>query len=189
MHSVERRSFVRGNFSFKVKFKTMTPHEYEDLKSTNEVLFSPFIKSPSTNVDKPGVSIDRTTDASLISYLVQMDEKLNQILEILAKENKVEGLFAQGVGLNISGTGMNIMVDKPVESGMIIHSKFYLSKSPLIFMDMFGEVIRVEKINECGNTSYSVGIKFLDLSVNDREQVIASVFQRQRGNIRKRKNA
>ena len=110
------------------------------------------------------------------------------ILEILAKDSEIEGLFNQGIGMNISGSGMNIMVDRPVESGQIIHSKFYLSKTPLVFMDIFGEVVRSTKVDECGKTMYSLGIKFLDISVNDQERIITSVFQRQRGVLRKRKS-
>ncbi|MBU0769611.1 MAG: PilZ domain-containing protein, partial [Proteobacteria bacterium] len=78
--------------------------------------------------------------------------------------------------------------DKPVETGQIIHSKFYISKIPLVFMDIFGEVVRSIKVDEGDKTLYSLGIKFLDISVNDQESIIASVFQKQRGVIRKRKS-
>ena len=110
-----------------------------------------------------------------------------QILELLEKDNKIDCLFNQGIGMNISGSGMNIMVDRPLETGQIIHSRFYLSKIPLVFMEIFGEVVHSTKVNECGKTQYSLGIKFLDLSVNDQERIIASVFQRQRKVLKKRK--
>ena len=90
--------------------------------------------------------------------------------------------------MNISGSGMNIMVDKPLETGQIIHSKFYLSKIPLVFMDIFGEVVHSTTVDECGKTLYSLGVKFLDISVNEQERIIASIFQRQRGVLRKIKS-
>jgi c-di-GMP-binding flagellar brake protein YcgR len=82
---------------------------------------------------------------------------------------------------------MNIVVDSPLKTGQIIHTKFYLSKIPLVYMEIFGEVVHSTKVNECGKTQYSLGIKFLDLSVNDQERIIASIFQSQRKVLRKRK--
>jgi c-di-GMP-binding flagellar brake protein YcgR len=54
-------------------------------------------------------------------------------------------------------------------------------------MDIFGKVIRVIQEDEDGRVLYKVGIKFLDLNISDRERIIASVFQRQREDLRKRK--
>jgi len=42
-------------------------------------------------------------------------------------------------------------------------------------------------VDEDDQTSYHVGIKFLDLNLNDRERIIACIFQRQREAIRKGK--
>ncbi|MCW9095579.1 MAG: PilZ domain-containing protein [Ignavibacteriaceae bacterium] len=188
MPHIERRSYVRGQFSFKIKFKTMTIDEYEGVIKSDEAISPYFQKEPGINIADKKIDADTAMDPSLVNYLVLIDEKLDLILEFLAKDNKIDGLFYQGLGMNISGSGMNIVVDRPVETGQIIHSKFYLSKMPLVFMDMFGEVVRLTKVDECGKTMYSLGIKFLDISVNDQERIIASIFQRQRGILRKRKN-
>jgi len=188
MLHIERRSYVRGNFSFKIKFKTMTSNEYEDLVRSDEAIPPYFQKETGIDITDKKKGVDTAVDPSLVNYLALIDEKLDLILELLAKDSKIEGLFNQGIGMNISGSGMNIMVDRPVESGQIIHSKFYLSKTPLVFLDIFGEVVRSTKVDECGQTMYSLGIKFLDISVNDQERIITSVFQRQRGVLRKRKN-
>ena len=188
MSHIERRSYVRGKFSFKIKFKTMTFDEYAGLVGPNDLILPDFQKKRRIDITDPITDADTAIDPSLINYLVLIDEKLDLILELLAKDNKIEGLSNQGIGTNISGSGMNIMVDKPIEIGQIIHSKFYLSKIPLVFMDIFGEVIHSTKVDECGNTLYSLGIKFLNISTNDQERIIASVFQRQRGVLRKRKS-
>ncbi|MGA7146013.1 MAG: PilZ domain-containing protein [Desulfobacterales bacterium] len=188
MPQVERRSYVRGNFSFKIKFKTMTSDEYEALLNSREPHFSHFQEEHGfTAVDKVE-NVDTSVDASLMNYMVKIDEKLDLILELLIKDNEPEDLFEQGIGVNISGSGMNIMVDEPVETGQIIHSKVYLSRMPIVFLDVFGEVVRSSEISECDKNVYSLGIRFLDLSVNDQEKIIAMVFKRQRGDLRKRKN-
>jgi len=188
MPHIERRSYVRGNFSFKIKFKTMTSDEYEGLVMSDGAIPPYFQKEPGMDITDNNNGVNTAIDPSLVNYLVLIDEKLDLILENLAKDSKIEGLFNQGIGMNISGSGMNIMVDRPVETGQIIHSKFYLSKLPLVFIDIFGEVVRSVKVDECDKTVYSLGIKFLNISVNDQERIITSVFQRQRGVLRKRKN-
>ena len=185
----ERRSYVRGNFSFKIKFKTMTSDEYEGLVRSNGAISPHFQIEPGIDIADKKIGADTAIDPSLVNYLLLIDEKLDLILELLVeKGNKIEGLFKQGLGTNISGSGMNIMVDKPVETGQIIHSKLYLSKIPLVFMDIFGEVVHSTKVDESGKTLHSLGIKFLDVSVNDQERIVSSVFQRQRGVLRKRKS-
>ena len=185
MPHIERRSYVRGNFSFKIKFRTMTPAEYEELDWSNDSISPQFQLTPGI-VTGNKKDADTAIDPTLISCLTLINEKLDLILELLDKDNNING-FQNGLGANISGSGMNIVVDSPLEIGQIIHTKFYLSKIPLVYMEIFGEAVHSTKVNECGKTQYSLGIKFLDLSVNDQERIIASVFQRQRKVLRKRK--
>lgn len=42
MPHIERRSYVRGNFSFKIKFRAMTQAEYEELDRSNDTIFPQF---------------------------------------------------------------------------------------------------------------------------------------------------
>jgi hypothetical protein len=185
MPHIERRSYVRGNFSFKIKFRTMTSDEYEEFVRYNETISPHFQMDAGIDIAGKKTGADTAIDPSLVNCLALINEKLDLILELLEKDNKIDGLFKQGIGMNISGSGMNIMVDRPLETGQIIHSRFYLSKIPLVFMEIFGEVVHSTKVDECDKTLYSLGIKFLDLSVNDQERIIASVFQRQRKVLRK----
>ena len=188
MPQIERRSYVRGNFSFKIKFKTMTSEEYEATLNSFEPIYTRYSEKSGIAAAGKTDSPDTSIDASLMDYMARIDEKLNLILELLTIDEEAESLFEQGLGMNISGSGMNIMVDQPIETGQIIHSKIYLSKIPVVFLDVFGEVIRSSVVNECGKNLYSLGIKFLDLSVNDQEKIITTVFKRQRGILRKRKS-
>ena len=188
MPHIEKRSYVRGNFSFKIKFKTMTSDEYEASLDSFESRFSGFSeKSGSAAVGK-GERTDTTIDTSLMDYLTRIDEKLDLILDLLTVDEEAALPFEQGVGVNISGSGMNILVDQPIEPGQIIHSKIYLSRIPVVFLEVFGEVVRSSIVDEYGKKFYSLGIKFMDLSLNDQERIIATVFKSQRGVLRKRKN-
>ncbi len=188
MMSKENRSCVRGDFLFKVKFTLFTREEYENLERSKERLFS-LGESPQEPVfpdsNEPSIGIP---DGNLINFLIQMDEKLDQIRLLLSKGEAKKGSFEEAVGVNISGSGMNIIVDKPVESGRVIHAKFFLTKAPFLFMDVFGEVVRVIRSEEKGEKNYKLGIEFLNLSEHDRDRIITAVFQNQRQTIRNNKS-
>ncbi|NQT55156.1 MAG: PilZ domain-containing protein [Desulfobacteraceae bacterium] len=188
MVTKERRADVRGDFTFQIKYKIMTTEEFEDLKRFDEEIFSSSNKGHSVDIIASEISTESTANAALINYVLQIDEKLDQILELLSKDRSAAALFRQGLGKNISGSGMQIVTEQPVESGQIIKAKFFLSKLPLVFMDIFGKAIRVVQEDEDGRVLYKVGIKFFDLNISDRERIIASVFQKQREDLRKRKN-
>ncbi len=188
MTHIERRSYVRGNFSFKIKFKIISSDEYEALLNSRESRFSFFQEKHHIDAADKAQGTDTSIDTSLMNYMIRIDEKLDLILELMTKNNEADDLFEQAIGVNISGSGMNILVDQPVKTGQIIHSKIYLSRIPMIFLDVFGEVVRSSMVEEGDRILYSLGVNFLDLSVNDQERIIAMVFKNQRGNLRKRKN-
>jgi hypothetical protein len=188
MEKDERRSYVRGDFSFKVDYKLITPEEQEDLNQFGREILPSSQTEHGFDFANAEIGTDDTTNTALINFLVQIDEKLNRVLDLLLKEGEEnEKPLFQGKGLNISGSGMEMLVDIPIESGQVMHLKFLLSKLPYVFMDLFGEVIRVARHDKDGKDGYQLGIKFLNLSENERERIIASVFQRQREAIRKNK--
>ena len=185
----ERRSYLRGAFSFKVRFRFLTPEEYQDIKEKSNQFGYPDEETITDLTDPDKADGGITLNACLIDFLLQMDEKLDQILTKLSKEEGDRGLLAkQGIGINISGSGMNVVVEEPVELGQIIQAHFVLSRIPLVFIDAFGEVLRVKPLDENGTLTYNLGIEFLDLKPSDRERIIACVFQRQRKSIRERKS-
>jgi hypothetical protein len=187
MKPKEKRSFVRADLSFKVKFRVVTREEYEKIKKTrDQILSSDKKRLIFDDADTDNRLNDITANQCLVDFLFHMDEKLDRILDVLSKDEPDIVLFNQGVGVDIGGAGMKMAVDSPVEHGRIIQINLVLSKFPFTFIDVLGEVVRAEPVNEDGKNVYLLGIKFLDLDINDREKIIACVFQRQREVIRKR---
>lgn len=186
--SKERRSYVRGNITFKVTFETLSPEEYQNLARSNKEIFSHNKREKGINITDTGnKDAHIAPNTYLIDLLLFMDEKLDRILALVSQDTPDKESPSQGIGSNISGSGMNIITDKPLKPGTIIHASFILTKVPLVFIDSFGEIVQVTPEDADGNTSYHLGIKFLDINLNDRESIIACVFQSQREAIRKRK--
>jgi len=74
MISKERRSYVRGELSFKVEFRIMTPEEYEKIKGSADRVVS---SDRGIGIDSNNTEI--TPNTFMIDFLLQMDEKLDQI--------------------------------------------------------------------------------------------------------------
>ncbi len=184
MTTDERRSYVRGDFSFKVEYKAITQEEYEDLLKFDGKIFPLDGKELIIDDIHMNKSPDSKVDAPLINFLFQMDEKLNQIINLLTKSENEKSVFRQGVGQDINGSGMELIIDQQVEPEYIINTKFFLSKFPIVFIDAFGEIVRTTKVDE---KKYHLGIKFINLGENEREKIISYVFQRKRETIRKKK--
>jgi len=184
----ERRSFVREDINFQVRFRKVPKEEYERVRKSSNPEGSLHKKKLIINVaDTDNKNSSIILDASLVDLLLQINEKLDRIMAMLSRDEVEQGGLAQGTGVNISGSGMNLVVYKLVESGQIIHTNFILSKFPLVDVDVFGKVVRVTPIVENGKTAYQLGIEFLDIDPDDREKIIAWVFQKQREAIRNRK--
>lgn len=189
MASKDRRTYVRGDLSFKVKYREVSREEYERVKEAGDQFLSLSNRAGFDVSDTDRKDNETTPNASMIDFLVHLDEKVDQILALLSNKEVPDGVFRQGMGLNISGSGMNVLVDEPLDHGKIIHANFVLTKFPIVFIKVFGEVDRVTPMKEDGKTLYKLGIEFLDLNPNDREKIIACVFQKQRETLRKRNNA
>jgi hypothetical protein len=184
----ERRSYVREAFPFRVKFRLLTPEEHQAIREAERESPQPEKETTTSITEADRGDLEITLNAALTDFLLQMDEKLDHILSLLSKAEVGEDVLPkQGTGTNISGSGMNMLVEEPLEVGRIIHAHFVLSRIPLVCVDTFGEVNWVEPVDEYGTTRYSLGIEFVGLKPIDRERIIACVFQRQRKTIRERK--
>lgn len=186
MTSEERRSHVRTDMLFQVKFNVITAEEHRLIMGNKEEKVS--LRAHSLPIDDPTEFLPGNgIDPSLIQFLLQMDQKMDRIMALISGEKREKDFFSHGCGVNISGSGMMAIVDHAVEVGQIIHATFFLSKYPPLYLDLFGEIVRVTPIDEKGAERYQIGIHFLDLSVNDREKIIATVFRRQRESLREQK--
>ena len=179
----ERRSYVRGDLSFKIKFRVITQEEYEIVKEVTNLSSSPENMSYDDTISK-----ESSVNTFIIDFLLNIDEKLDQVIAMLTKGEDSKELLKHGICSDISGSGMSITVDKLVECGQIIHANFILARLPLVYLDVFGEIVRVTPVDENEQSLYKLGVKFLELNTNAKERIISCVFQKQRENIRKSKD-
>jgi PilZ domain-containing protein len=185
MQKDERRSDFRGNLSFSVKLEALSRKEYEERKQRGGENFSRSLSEMSYEMTKSLENGRAEIDVIFLKYLLQMDEKLERILSLLSPEGPEDKRVVEGVGLDISGSGMKLCGDQPLAVGQIVHIKLFMSNSPFSFIDVFGEVLWTTPVDQDGMALYHIGIKFSDLSQTNRETIINFVFRKQREAIRR----
>lgn len=183
------RKHVRAPISVPVKFSVMTLDQYDNIKVFME---QKRLHGPQKD-DIAGPSSIKQDDSLakpeiyLIDFLFRIDEKLDRILDLLLRDEPDNGKVRKGRALDISGAGMSIVYGEPLQIGDILNTNFLVSKFPPVWLDLYGEVVRIVPIQEGAETTYEIGLRFIDLNEEDREQIIFYTFQQQRGAIRSMK--
>ena len=184
----ERRAYVRGDFSYDVQFRVLSQDECKLREMAGKKIS--FYEQKQLKIASV---MDDISDGNnliprgLIEFLVRIDDKLDQVLTLLTESPECKEEFKQGLGVDISATGMGIISELPVVPNQTIKATITLSRVPLISLDVFGEVIQVMPAAKGEKQMYHIGIRFLDLNANDREKIIKCVFQNERAAIRERR--
>ncbi len=175
------REDVRGVFPYIVKYKIITPEEFKAFGDGTEglpgLLQSQFKIDPK-QTDNNGIEF--STDNSVMNFLFHMDQKLDRILSLLFKGEDALGNIEQGIGVNISASGMKMIVDQAVAKGQIVQAHIILSQIPFIRIDTFGEIVRISDIKEIDGDMWHIAVKFINLNANDCEKIFAHIFHHQR---------
>lgn len=183
----EKRDFVRASLTFDVKFRVVDKEEYElSLKKISQlapqVEESQYIDGHIDTVQLENAGLDR----ELIKFLIHLNDKLDSILSMVSKDTSETIRFRKGTAVDIGGAGMKMAVESPVRVGEFVHIQLVLSRQPLMHIDVYGQVVRVDAPSGGSGGFYYLGIKFSDLDVKTREQIIASIFKHQRQTLREK---
>ncbi len=130
--------------------------------------------------------------------LHRIDKREPEIAEYLKLMDSKIGLLAQAVlqqgndlsesklcNTNLSASGLAIEVDAPVKAGEFIEVKLFLSSCVAVIL-LYGKVIYCKKNTE---SSYQIGIDYINLKDEDREVLIKHIVKRQMQQIRENKVA
>lgn len=129
----------------------------------------------------------RGVDPNLIHFLIQIEDKLDRILGILAQNERGERKLFLGRGLDIGGGGMRMLCEKALRPGQVLDANFRIFRYPVVSLRVFARVVRVNPADTGGKGCQEVALEFLDLDEADKEWIISYVFQIQRESIRNKK--
>lgn len=186
--NLERRVFVRENFFFKVKFQRLTDAEYQ--KARNQWAEQLSLNRKSLKFEEFDADTSQGAsplDPCFLDFLMQMDDKLDLLIAHMTGEGKREGRMEEGEGVDVGGGGMKMKLENPLSVGQLLKADLLLARFPFVRVHVFGEVVHVAPWSREEGPFWEVGVRFLDLDSEERERIIACVFQRHREALRKRK--
>jgi hypothetical protein len=184
----EKRSYFRGHFSFEVRYRVLSPEAYHAIKQADATIADPKSRKLKFGTGKTDIqNIGNAVNDELVDFLQNMDEKVKLILTLLTDKDASQELIHEGLGVNLSASGMKMITDEPVETKQVLHASIILSKVPCIQFDVFGKIIRTEPVAAAGKTVYHVGVQFKDLDASEKDDIISCVFQKERQATRKQK--
>jgi len=184
--SKEKREFVRTNLSVQATVKRIGKPESERQASAKKMLLSsrhPYqAGSAAEDHTIPGAAL-----SDIAAFLVQVNEKLDRILDIIGTDRPDSGIIDVKETANISGSGISLVITESVEVGQLLDVSISMPVFPMGKLIAQGEVIRVLPVKDNDTELFEVGIRFLNLTEEEREKIVAYTFRQQREHIRNQK--
>jgi len=190
--SGERRKYVRIEdrlqvvYKLPVSYRLIGPEGDSEYRSPEE--FFPYIwsKYPQSIITEE----HDDSNSNIIPQLVDLNRKLDILMELLTREDKPQVEVPLTKEVSISASGMKIDIDEATVPGQKIALCIIFPFVPPFKMFVTGEVTRcilLEPEYPGDRVLYETGIKFLDLSEENRERVIKYIFKRQRELLKNKK--
>jgi len=173
----EKRENVRTCLTARVTVKAVS-RDYADGFSGFFTGLEPLLSSSSPKKEPvPGIP------DSVIGMLLSLDEKLDHIISILADNRSLAQKRCDA--LDISGTGLCVLMDEEVRFGDNFEVTIKFSGQPLKVLKTCAEVVRISPYM---NNRFEIGMKFKDLTEAEKENIIALTFSENRKRIRENKS-
>ncbi len=199
-NSEERRNSVRIPDSFTINYNIVTQKEYTKKTSlyTNQRTASrPGSRSSEVEAfsfDWSHIEDEEDFDPVLVKILFYMDQKMNKIIanqeKILNKvdaEEEEQDISQTGECIDISGSGVNMLVTEELNQGSLLELKIEPHINPPIQIILLGKLSRTCQSKDKDNNDFEASITFTAINEDDREVLIRYIFQRQRELIFSRK--
>lgn len=173
----EKRTFVRADLATRVKVQPVSREEFEHHKAMHVGGFSSGIGSNDGGLPEGHMGY-------LFDRLNRIEEKLDRVLGKLDPNSFTNEETTYGTAQNISGAGVNLMLEDALEAGQLVLISLSVPGFSIGFLQAYGEVVRVVPHDGKRIQLFETSVKFLIISEEEREKLIAYAFQRQRQAIR-----
>ena len=179
----EKREFVRASLNIDARVKPLDK-EGVDRKHHMRSAFSSLPLPGGLSDDSDQIGTQDTVISYLMEFMFQINEKLDIVIDLLGGEKSNQNTIEVQETVNISGSGVSLVVSSSVDVGLLLDISLFIPNFPLGVFNIQGEVIRVEPKRGDNSGLYEIGIKFLNISDEERERLIAYTFRQQRRTIR-----
>ena len=181
----EKRDFVRTDLSIQATLSPIDQSELDRKLSLKRIFSSDHDPSSDDPADTHSV---KTAIHDLAEFLIQMNEKIDRICSYLGIEDTDKDTLLVIRTLNISGSGISMVVTHALNVGQLLDISLSIPDFPLGVFRGQGEVMRSCRLTGNESHLYEAGIRFIDLDEEQRERLIRFTFRQQRKTIRQSKN-
>jgi hypothetical protein len=179
----EKREFVRASLNIDARVKPLDK-EGVDRKHHMRSAFSSLPLPGGLPDDSDQIGTQDTVISYLMEFMFQINEKLDIVIDLMGGEKSNQNTIEVQETVNISGSGVSLVVSTSVDVGLLLDISLFIANFPLGVFNVQGEVIRVKPKRGDNSGLYEIGIKFLNISDEERERLIAYTFRQQRRTIR-----
>jgi c-di-GMP-binding flagellar brake protein YcgR len=176
----DRRQGVRVAYSVDLKFNVL--EKEEDFIRT---------ATPATSLfQKTGHVADLSEENPVEALLLQIDAKLNYVIDLLTEKVARKEYRHRGRIQNLSAEGLRFNTDQPLREGTVLEIGLVLPNEPHRTMDIAARVLepprRLPGV-QSGDHPYDVSLAFADILLEDQDTIVHFIFQTQREEIRSAK--
>lgn len=128
--------------------------------------------------------LDEPADRALSEWLKYINQKLDFLISIITMEQ--QGFSSLPINkVDISGGGLSFRSEKPYKKGDLLEIKIVIENPNPLALYLYGEVISCEALEK----DFRIGVKFINIDEDVRDQIVKFVFYRQRQLIRQKREA
>ncbi len=188
----ERREDVRINDKIFYKVNLLGHvHESEDVISSamsrihsEKLIINSFIKGRYGMTGSDDTQYNH--DAQTGHEIWELNRKLDLLIYMFLTEEFKDLIRSTPKEVNISAAGIRFISQTPLDVMDIIEIHMALPMSPLLYIRVVTEVIRVKTLAVEGKEQHSIVARFLHLDPETKEDIVHYIFKRQRELLRRR---
>jgi hypothetical protein len=117
-------------------------------------------------------------DERLNLWLNMLNTKIDYLINLASPKSEIV-VYMTFEPLNISGSGMSLMTKEQFDMGDVLEIRIVLQTYPAKILYLYGEVVRIKATPKKPDT-YTLGIKFLGMNEEVRNEIIIFDFKKHR---------
>ena len=175
MTAKNQRSYTRASTLLPAKVRRLPPTEREDL---------------ACRIVTGGIVIDDgppppVEDEKLDLWLNMINAKLDYLIRLSPSRHE-EVIYAEIEPLNISGGGMSLATKEHFTLEEILEIKIVIQVYPPKVLYLYGDIVRIEAVPDKPDI-YTLGIQFLGMREDVRDEILRFDFKKHRQKLMTRK--
>lgn len=172
-----KRNYFRAPVSAKTRVRLVEESDRDSIKRCFDL--TAIIE------DAPGSEPSITQAlAILVTMFDRIDDKLDRILGKLENDEWEKPELDVRDTLDISGSGISILLTRKVPENQLIHLSITFRGSHRGQVDVLGRVARCVAVDQDREILYQTGIEFLDLNESEKDLLVKYTFSQHRKRIR-----